>query len=91
MLDLAEQLAFNRDLHTGPGGKELRSPQFTDKNERPLVDENGMQNGRRLSCGAPIPALERIGQAAPEVRHEGGGIDQAEIEVGANSCLVHVA
>jgi len=31
-----------RDLYTCPGGKALRSRQITYKNERPLVDENGM-------------------------------------------------
>lgn len=31
-----------RDLYTCPGGKELRSRQITYKNERPLVDEDGM-------------------------------------------------
>ena len=35
-------LVHERDLYTCPGGKELRSRQITYKNERPLVDEDGM-------------------------------------------------
>ncbi len=42
------------DLYTCPGGKELRSRQITYKNERPLVDEDGMVRYRasKLDCDA---------------------------------------
>lgn len=43
-----------RDLYTCPGGKELRSRQVAYKNERPLVDEDGMVRYRasKLDCDA---------------------------------------
>ncbi|SSC69707.1 unnamed protein product [Ciceribacter sp. T2.26MG-112.2] len=43
-----------RDLYTCPGGKELRSRQIAYKNERPLVDEDGMVRYRasKLDCDA---------------------------------------
>ncbi|WP_421446351.1 IS1182 family transposase [Agrobacterium tumefaciens] len=43
-----------RDLYTCPGGKELRSRQITYKNERPLIDEDGMVRYRasKFDCDA---------------------------------------
>jgi hypothetical protein len=65
-----------RDLYTCPGGKELRSRQIAYKNERPLVDEDGMVRYRasKLDCDAcalnldAVRTLRRVRYHAPSMR-----------------------